>query len=141
MQSKTRIKKKEGKIKEVEATVNHAGKITYSDDLGEEKEFIIDDYSDFHTALGMCQTEGILGMEVSIKFFDILANSHGLGRGKDTAFIVWGTPPVKVFRLGTMEKQLKILNLSIDKMNELRAKKGREVAAAKKKAEDEITDL
>lgn len=83
----------------------------------------------------MAQTEGAEGFEVSPKFFQVLS------KGKETPFIITGNPAVKVFSKGTMEKQLKILKLSVSKMNELRGKQAREKAAAVKKAEDEVTSL
>lgn len=132
--STKRIKTKQGKIREVEAEVTHDGKVIYSDEEG-QKEYSIDNYQDYNVALGMCQTEKLEGFEVDEKFFDILV------QGKETPFLITGNPSVKVFRKGTMDKQLKILSLSISKMNELRAKQAREKAELKRKAEDEITSL
>ncbi len=132
--SKTRIKRKEGKIKEVEASVSHDGKITYEED-GEEKDFVVEDYHSYNVALGMCQTEGVEGMEVSEKFFNILA------KGKATPFIITGMPAVKVFPLGTMEHRLKVLKLSVRRYEELLAKAAREKAAVKQAEEDSITHL
>lgn len=130
-----RIKPKQtGKITEVEATVTHDGKIMYEED-GQEKEFIVENYSDFRVALGMCQTEGTEAMEVSNNFFGILT------QGKPTPFIIYGNPAVKVFPHGKMEKGLKILTLSRDKYLELISKKAKEEAEKAKKVEDAVTSL
>ncbi len=131
---KTKLKRKEGKIKEVEASVTHDGKFVYHDDEG-EKEFVVDDYHSYNVAIGMCQTENVEAMEVSEKFFTMLA------KGKETPFIVAGVPAVKVFPLGKMDKGLKILSLTRDKYLDLVAKKAREEAAAKKAEEDMVTSL
>lgn len=127
--SKTRIRRKTEKIKEVEAAVVD-GKI-----MAGGEEYVIENYQDFNVALGMCQTESIEAMEVAQEFFDTIA------KGRPTPFIVYGNPAVKVFPQGKMEKGLKILQLDRDKYLELLAKKAR-IETAKKKAEaDEITDL
>jgi hypothetical protein len=129
-----RIKPKQGKITEVEATVTHDGKIQYEED-GQQKEYVVDNYADFRVAHGMCQTEGVEAMEVSSEFFQVLAH------GKETPFIIYGQPAVKVFPQGKMEKGLKILTLSRDKYMELLSKKAKEDSLKKKVEEDQITSL
>lgn len=103
--------------------------------MADGEEYVIENYQDFNVGLGMCQTEGIEAMEVSPAFFSQLS------KGKETPFIVYGVPPVKVFSQGKMEKGLKILMLDRDKYLELVGKKAREAAAKKKAEVDEITDL
>ena len=111
------------------------GQVVVETESGEKVEYVIDNYQDYNVAVGMCQTEGLEGFEVSPEFFQILV------RGQQTPFLITGVPPVKVFPKGTMEKQLKIMALSIEKYRELLGKKAREEAAKKKAQEDEIDSL
>ncbi len=127
--SKTRIKRQTEKIKEIDAKIED-GKI-----VAGGEEYVIDNHQDFNVALGMCQAEEIEAMEVSLDFFARI--SHG----KETPFIIYGNPAVKVFPAGKMEKGLKILQLSRDKYLDLLGKRAREKEAKRKALEDEISSL
>lgn len=126
-----RLKKKTSHVKEVEATVHADGKVTYSDEVtGEEKIHVIDDMENFNFAVREAQMLRKTKLEVSHRLFDHLT------LGKPTPYFIFGTPAIFIYREGTLGQIELLESLTIEELNELKAKKARKVAeeqAAKKK--------
>jgi hypothetical protein len=127
-----RLKKKTSHIKEVEATVHDDGKVTYSDEAGEEKAYVIDSTEDFRFAMGEAQLTGKKNLEVSHRLFDHLT------LGKPTPYIIYGNPAVKIYREGTMDQIEKLESLDVEDLIELKAKKARKIAVEEKARKDKI---
>ncbi len=124
--TKTRLKKKEGKIREIEATVKPNGKIVYEDEeTGEEKTYIVDSMEDYRWALSEAQTMQKKAIEVSERLF------KSLTQNKETPYIIIGNPPVFVYQAGTMEKAQQLDGLTVDELSDLKARKARKEAEAK----------
>lgn len=130
-----RAKKKQPKIKEVEATVHIDGGITYHDELsGEEKAYVVDSMEDYHWIFSECQIMGKQGFEVSNRLFDMLSKKT------DTPYIITGTPAVFIYREGTMVQTQKKEMLDIEDLNELRAHKARKEADKLKSEKDALKE-
>lgn len=125
-----RIKKKPAKVKEVEATVHADGKITYEED-GVQKDYVVDSMEDYRWVMSEAQMLGKKGFEVSHRLFDALTH------GKDTPYMIVGSPAVFIYREKTMEKFQALDGLDVDDIIELKAKKARrEAEEAKAKKEE-----
>lgn len=117
----TRLKKKQGKIEEVEAVMTHDNKIVY-EEAGQVKEYVVDSMEDYRWALSEAQTMGRKSFEVSERLFDALT------MGKDTPYLIQGNPAVFIYRQGTMERHRFLDSLTIEELQELRAKKAKKDA-------------
>ncbi len=129
-----RIKRKEAKVKEVEATVHQDGSITYQDDEGKETAYVVDSMEDYRWVMSEAQMMGKKGFEVSHRLFDALTMM------RDTPYLITGNPAVFVYREGTMAKFEKIDGLDVDDIIELKAKKKRREAAEAKVAKDKFKE-
>ncbi len=125
-----RIKRKPAKVKEVEATVHTDGSITYQDEAGDEKAYVVDSMEDYRWVLGEAQVLQKKGFEVSHRLFDALTH------GKDTPYLIVGNPAVFIYREGSMQKQQTLDGLDVDDIIELKAKRARREAAEKAAKKD-----
>jgi hypothetical protein len=130
---RTKLKKKESKVKEIEATVGHDGEITYTDpETGEKVDYVVDSMEDYRWVMSECQILNKKGFEVSHRLFDALTHK------KPTPYLIVGNPAVYIYREGTMEKQQQIDGLDVEDIIELKAKKARREAEEAKVAKDAL---
>lgn len=115
------------KVTETTATVGIHGEIKYEGS-------VIDNLEDFRFAVGEAQVIGKKAIEVSERVY-----TH-LTLGKDTPYIIWGKPAVKVYKVGTMDRTERLESLSVEELMEIKAAKARKVAEQEKAKKRAIID-
>ncbi len=105
------------------------------------EDYVIDNHEDYRFMMGRCQTRGIEGFEVAAEFFKQLLPVGS----PPSPYLITGTPAVRVYPQGTMERTKQIELLTVDDINELRANKARRLASEKEdhreKLKKEIKEL
>jgi len=96
--------------------------VTAPDVPEEETLGVIDDPQDFRVAVGNAQMEGHEYIEVSERLFNHLA------RKSKTAYLTYGEPGVKVFKVGTREEIEKIEKMSAENYGNYMGRKAAENA-------------